>query len=554
MRVIFLIMIGLSLLRAEFIRNDSQGVVLDTTTFLQWQDNNASSSISWVDAIEYCKVLNLGGYTDWRLANKIEMNSIVDVTITTPPLIDPVFQNTEISYYWSSTTYIGSGTGIAWVANYNFGNQEHRDKTLNSSLRCVRGSNSNNDTTIVTAVDGYIKDATITDSAGQSGIYTSNGKYTFATLLQYPLALTGGSLEDTNASFDINMTAQTGLVISPITTFLDNNTSLQTKLATALSLTDSINSFTVDFISTNDTDLGKLSQLLYVIHKDVNLTSAFKTSLAAASPASLDDIFTLAEEAVDTTLTTEAPLYRSFLTKVKSLTQSVSTYESLIKTYKVNLNADLSPLTYNTTTYEKVISPFTGNIWLDRNLGASRVATAFDDNKSYGYYYQWGREHDGHQEGNSTLSWDLATDLNTSTNSSYIVNRDDPHDWLDVLATDVDDNGILRAANLSKTDGTFICPVGYRVPTAYELKDETTLQDVNSTSTAFTNFLKIPAAGYRYHNGGPLHFQGARMYLTSVTNVESKPTKSGFLWAMESKAGATLMDRGFGIPVRCIKH
>ncbi len=32
-----------------------------------------------------------------------------------------------------------------------------------------------------------------------------------------------------------------------------------------------------------------------------------------------------------------------------------------------------------------------GGIWMDRNLGASQVATAIKDDKSYGYYYQWGR-------------------------------------------------------------------------------------------------------------------------------------------------------------------
>ena len=35
--------------------------------------------------------------------------------------------------------------------------------------------------------------------------------------------------------------------------------------------------------------------------------------------------------------------------------------------------------------------------WMDRNLGARRVATAVNDVFSYGNHYQWGRPADGHE-------------------------------------------------------------------------------------------------------------------------------------------------------------
>jgi hypothetical protein len=34
-------------------------------------------------------------------------------------------------------------------------------------------------------------------------------------------------------------------------------------------------------------------------------------------------------------------------------------------------------------------------VWLDRNLGATQVATKVDDSAAYGDYYQWGRAKDG---------------------------------------------------------------------------------------------------------------------------------------------------------------
>jgi len=44
----------------------------------------------------------------------------------------------------------------------------------------------------------------------------------------------------------------------------------------------------------------------------------------------------------------------------------------------------------------------TGRIWMDKNLGAKRVATSPDDSLAFGFYYQWGRGSDGHQERLST--------------------------------------------------------------------------------------------------------------------------------------------------------
>ena len=41
--------------------------------------------------------------------------------------------------------------------------------------------------------------------------------------------------------------------------------------------------------------------------------------------------------------------------------------------------------------------PYGTQTWMDRNLGARRVATALNDVLSYGNHYQWGRPADGHE-------------------------------------------------------------------------------------------------------------------------------------------------------------
>jgi hypothetical protein len=48
-----------------------------------------------------------------------------------------------------------------------------------------------------------------------------------------------------------------------------------------------------------------------------------------------------------------------------------------------------------------VISPATGRVWMDRNLGADQVATGPSDAASIGDYYQWGRLADGHEDPSS---------------------------------------------------------------------------------------------------------------------------------------------------------
>ena len=93
-------------------------------------------------------------------------------------------------------------------------------------------------------------------------------------------------------------------------------------------------------------------------------------------------------------------------------------------------------------------------------MGASQVCTALDDIECYGNFYQWGRD-----------------------NADFDVASDYPYDWVDS-----DDDGSLRVASWRKTDGSSICPVGYRVPTITELAAETTLADNSSGSTGNQGF------------------------------------------------------------------
>ncbi|CAA6828005.1 MAG: Unknown protein [uncultured Sulfurovum sp.] len=206
-------------------------------------------------------------------------------------------------------------------------------------------------------------------------------------------------------------------------------------------------------------------------------------------------------------------------------------------------------IVYNGTTYGTVISPFTGKEWLDRNLGAERVCMSFDDAQCYGDYYQWGRNHDGHQERNSTTTSTQAADINNA-GLNYVINS---IDW-----ASVDSDGSQRMVNWSATNGASVCPTGYRVPTLTEILYETTLAStpVNGHLDAFDNFLKLPSAGYRRDNGA-MRNEGSAGYLWSSTNElppsYASPGHSDYLYFTGGVADYAYLGRTYGFSVRCVK-
>ncbi len=139
MKIIFLVMLIFSIfVYADFSRDNVNNIVTDNTTKLQWQDDvNASILIkTWVEAINYCEALEVGGYNDWRLPNAIELYYIADRSKKNPA-IDVLFQNVALSGYWSSTT-VFSYEDLAWVTYFDYGNDSSETKYITRYLRCVR--------------------------------------------------------------------------------------------------------------------------------------------------------------------------------------------------------------------------------------------------------------------------------------------------------------------------------------------------------------------------------------------------------------------------------
>lgn len=96
-------------------------ITLDQATNIMWERNDHNAT-NYADALDTCNDSELGGYTDWRLPNIKELQSIVDYTKspgkTNSPAIDiEVFSSTEFinesgerdwGSYWSSTALLGT--------------------------------------------------------------------------------------------------------------------------------------------------------------------------------------------------------------------------------------------------------------------------------------------------------------------------------------------------------------------------------------------------------------------------------------------------------------
>jgi hypothetical protein len=104
----------------------SGDVVTDNLTGLMWASKgNLTSDKTWQEALDYCNNLNLGGYSDWRLPNVNELESLVNVATelhTAIWLETQGFTTVQTDYYWSSTTSTYAHyTDNAWKVDMYFG-------------------------------------------------------------------------------------------------------------------------------------------------------------------------------------------------------------------------------------------------------------------------------------------------------------------------------------------------------------------------------------------------------------------------------------------------
>ena len=195
------------------------------------------------------------------------------------------------------------------------------------------------------------------------------------------------------------------------------------------------------------------------------------------------------------------------------------------------------------TAIVDVTNPATGKIWMDRNLGASQVATSSTDAASYGDLYQWGRRTDGHQCRTSPTTSTLSS-TDQPGNGNFIISNVTPNDW-----RSPQNNNLWQG--MSGVNNP--CPEGYRIPTETELNNERLTWSANNSGGAFASPLKLTLSGNRDGTNGSLNSVGTNSrYWTSTIQSNSSVTLT--LSSSNSMMSGTSIGRINGFTVRCIKN
>jgi uncharacterized protein (TIGR02145 family) len=182
----------------------------------------------------------------------------------------------------------------------------------------------------------------------------------------------------------------------------------------------------------------------------------------------------------------------------------------------------------------------TGRVWMDRNLGASRVATSSTDAEAYGDLYQWGRLTDGHEKRTSSTTSTLSS-TDTPGHGSFILAPFSPHDW----RTPQNNNLWQGVSGINNP-----CPSGFRLPTGTELDAERASWSSSNAAGAFASLLKLVVAGYRSFGYGTQSGAGSSGgYWSSTVNGSS----SRDLIFTSDNAYMSSNYRAYGFSVRCLK-
>lgn len=187
--------------------------------------------------------------------------------------------------------------------------------------------------------------------------------------------------------------------------------------------------------------------------------------------------------------------------------------------------------------YGLITSPTTGKKWMDRNLGASNVATSLTDTAGYGHLFQWGRLADGHQMRNSTTTTTLSsTDVPGHIN--YIISTANPdRNW-----RSPENNSLWQGSSGINNP----CPSGWHVPT----KAEWDAESITDPDIAF-NRLKMTYGGFRHHLAPTAPYAAGTQAGYWASTIET--TNAWAQTIFPGNTGTAGASRGLGMSLRCIK-
>lgn len=197
-----------------------------------------------------------------------------------------------------------------------------------------------------------------------------------------------------------------------------------------------------------------------------------------------------------------------------------------------------------------VVVSSTGQIWMDRNLGANRVAQSSTDFEGYGDLYQWGRRSDGHQ----TVAWAAGSQTLSGTTTVQAFDQapffDDFVINADTWTTYADSDFLWKSGDDDTNDP---CPENFRVPTLQEFQKEVDAFPSSNAAGAYNSVLKLPLTGRRAGSTGSLESRNSVGFYWVADPAASLVNRSSFVFILPGSIfteNATV--RSDGMPVRCI--
>jgi len=208
------------------------GMVTHKRTGLMWQRcavgqtwsagtcTGNASGLLWSGALQAAVSARAGGYSDWRLPNIKELQSIVEEKCVAPSINESIFPNTPASRFWSASAYAGDSVS-AWFVVFSLGYAGSYSKGHYSQVRLVRAGQSfstfdtgSPEQTAPARLDLPI-DATAATTGGSKAIVMTHGWN--SDVMAWPVEM----------SKDLCSNAKIGVLVSTSTpAILDNRLSL----------------------------------------------------------------------------------------------------------------------------------------------------------------------------------------------------------------------------------------------------------------------------------------------------------------------------------------
>ena len=125
----------------------TEKTVIDNRTGLEWQRCSADApdctaidsqeKMTWMGALEFAQNSTYAGYSDWRLPNKNELETLVARDCLNPAIIGNAFPSTLNDRHWTSTPNQFNST-FAWTVSFDKGDHAISPKGNLLGFRMVR--------------------------------------------------------------------------------------------------------------------------------------------------------------------------------------------------------------------------------------------------------------------------------------------------------------------------------------------------------------------------------------------------------------------------------